>query len=42
MVNSLTNAIEFDLLNKQVNGKNFEIVVPLYSRTDGRWCGRER
>ena len=31
MVNSLTNAIQFDLLNKQVNGKDFKIVVPLYS-----------
>jgi ABC-type branched-subunit amino acid transport system substrate-binding protein len=31
MVNSLTNAIQFDLLNKEVNGKKFEIVVPLYS-----------
>ncbi len=32
MVNSLTNAVQdFDLLNKQVNGKDFKIVVPLYS-----------
>ncbi len=31
MVNSLTNAVQFGLLDKQVNGKNFEIVVPLYS-----------
>ncbi|QFT59616.1 Leucine-, isoleucine-, valine-, threonine-, and alanine-binding protein precursor [Sulfitobacter sp. THAF37] len=31
MVNSLTNAIQFDLLSKQVNGKKMEIVVPLYS-----------
>ena len=32
MVNSLTNAVEgFDLLSKQVNGKDFKIVVPLYS-----------
>ncbi|KCV81719.1 branched-chain amino acid ABC transporter substrate-binding protein [Actibacterium atlanticum] len=31
MVNSLTNAIQFGLRDKQVNGKNFEIVVPLYS-----------
>ncbi len=31
MVNSLSNAIQFDLLNKQVNGKDFKIVVPLYS-----------
>ena len=31
MVNSLTNAIEFGLRDKMVNGKKFEIVVPLYS-----------
>ncbi len=32
MVNSLSNAVsEFDLLSKQVNGKDFQIVVPLYS-----------
>jgi len=31
MVNSLSNAIQFDLLSKQVNGKDFKIVVPLYS-----------
>ncbi|MEC9345417.1 MAG: substrate-binding protein [Pseudomonadota bacterium] len=32
MVNSLTQAVQFGLRDKQVNGKNFEIVVPLYSR----------
>jgi branched-chain amino acid transport system substrate-binding protein len=31
MVNSLTNAIQFGLRDKMVNGKQFEIVVPLYS-----------
>ncbi|WP_111732531.1 substrate-binding protein [Roseovarius amoyensis] len=31
MVNSLTNAVQFGLLDKQVNGKDFKIVVPLYS-----------
>ena len=31
MVNSLTQAVQFGLRDKQVNGKNFEIVVPLYS-----------
>jgi len=32
MVNSLTNAVQdFDLLSKSVNGKDFKIVVPLYS-----------
>jgi len=32
MVNSLTNAVQdFDLLSKSVNGKDFKLVVPLYS-----------
>ena len=32
MVNSLTQAVQqFDLRSKQANGKNFEIIVPLYS-----------
>ena len=31
MVNSLTSAVEFGLRDRVVNGKNFEIVVPLYS-----------
>ncbi len=31
MVNSLTNAVQFGLLDKMVNGKEFKIVVPLYS-----------
>ncbi len=31
MVNSLTSAMQFGLLGKQVNGKDFKIVVPLYS-----------
>ncbi|WP_295316578.1 substrate-binding protein [Roseobacter sp.] len=31
MVNSLTNAVQFGLQDKMVNGKQFEIVVPLYS-----------
>ena len=31
MVNSLTQAIQFGLRDKQVNGKDFQIVVPLYS-----------
>jgi len=31
MVNSLTSAIQFGLRDKMVNGKKFEIVVPLYS-----------
>lgn len=32
MVNSLTQAVQFGMRDKTVNGKNFEIVVPLYSR----------
>ncbi|MCP4188090.1 MAG: ABC transporter substrate-binding protein, partial [Gammaproteobacteria bacterium] len=32
MVNSLTQAVQFGLRDKQVNGKDFTIVVPLYSR----------
>ncbi|WP_425090169.1 substrate-binding protein [Tropicimonas sp. S265A] len=32
MVNSLTNAVQFGLRDKLVNDKNFEIIVPLYSR----------
>ncbi|WP_296762951.1 substrate-binding protein [Sediminimonas sp.] len=39
MVNSLTNAVQFGLKNKSVNGKNFEIVVPLYSRLMARGAG---
>ncbi len=31
MINSLTQAVQFGLRDKQVNGQNFEIVVPLYS-----------
>ncbi|PHQ98382.1 MAG: branched-chain amino acid ABC transporter substrate-binding protein [Marinosulfonomonas sp.] len=31
MINSLTQAVQFGLRDKQVNGKQFEIVVPLYS-----------
>jgi ABC-type branched-subunit amino acid transport system substrate-binding protein len=39
MVNSLTNAVQFGLREKQVNGKNFEIVVPLYSRLMAKGAG---
>ena len=31
MINWITNAVEFSLRDKQLNGKIFEIVVPLYS-----------
>ncbi|TBW59565.1 branched-chain amino acid ABC transporter substrate-binding protein [Marinobacter halodurans] len=39
MVNSLTNAVQFGLRDKVVNGKQFEIVVPLYSRLMARGAG---
>ncbi len=39
MVNSLTNAVQFGLRDKIVNGKQFEIVVPLYSRLMARGAG---
>ncbi len=39
MVNSLTNAVNFGLRDKTVNGKNFEIVVPLYSRLMAKGAG---
>ena len=32
MVNSLTQAVQFGLRDRQANGHNFEVVVPLYSR----------
>ncbi|MWD28825.1 ABC transporter substrate-binding protein [Aquicoccus sp. SCR17] len=39
MVNSLTNAVQFGLRDRMVNGKQFEIVVPLYSRLMARGAG---
>ncbi|SDZ22586.1 amino acid/amide ABC transporter substrate-binding protein, HAAT family [Jannaschia faecimaris] len=39
MVNSLTQAVEFGLRDAQVNGKDFTIVVPLYSRLMARGAG---
>jgi len=39
MVNSLTNAVQFGLRDRMVNGKNFEIVVPLYSRLMAKGAG---
>ncbi|SHI31730.1 amino acid/amide ABC transporter substrate-binding protein, HAAT family [Thalassobacter stenotrophicus DSM 16310] len=39
MVNSLTNAVQFGLRDRIVNGKNFEIVVPLYSRLMAKGAG---
>jgi branched-chain amino acid transport system substrate-binding protein len=39
MVNSLTQAVQFGLRDKQVGGKHFEIVVPLYSRLMAQGAG---
>ena len=39
MVNSLTNAVQFGLRQQQVNGKQVEIVVPLYSELMARGAG---
>jgi len=39
MINSLTQAVAFGLRDKQVNGKDFTIVVPLYSRLMAQGAG---
>ncbi len=39
MINSLTQAVQFGLRDKQVNGKDFTIVVPLYSRLMAQGAG---
>ena len=39
MVNSLTNAVNFGMRDMQKNGKNLEIVVPLYSRLMAKGAG---
>jgi ABC-type branched-subunit amino acid transport system substrate-binding protein len=39
MVNSLTNAVQFGLRNAQANGRNFEIVVPLFSELMAQGAG---
>ena len=39
MVNSLTQAVQFGLRDKQVNGRSFEVVVPLYSRLMAQGAG---
>lgn len=39
MVNSLTQAVQFGLRDKQANGKNFEIVVPLFSELMAEGAG---
>ncbi len=39
MINSLTQSIQFGLKDKQVNGKDFEIIVPLFSRLMAQGAG---
>jgi len=39
MVNSLTQAVQFGMRDMQVNGKQFEIVVPLFSRLMAQGAG---
>lgn len=39
MINSLTQSVQFGLRDKQVNGKSFEIIVPLYSRLMAQGAG---
>ena len=39
MVNSLSQAVQFGMLDKQVNGKDFQVVVPLYSRLMAQGAG---
>ncbi len=39
MINSLTQAVQFGLRDKMVNGKQFEIIVPLFSRLMAQGAG---
>ncbi len=39
MINSLTQAVQFGLRDKNVNGKDFVIIVPLYSRLMAQGAG---
>jgi len=39
MVNSLTQAVQFGMRDKQINNKEFAIVVPLYSRLMAQGAG---
>ncbi|MEM8787770.1 MAG: substrate-binding protein [Pseudomonadota bacterium] len=39
MVNSLTQAVQFGLRDRQVDGKDFVVVVPLYSRLMAQGAG---
>jgi len=41
MVNSLTQAVQFGMRDMQKNGKNIEIVVPLYSRLMAKGAGSD-
>ena len=41
MVNSLTQAIQFGMRDLQKNGKDFQVVVPLYSRLMASGAGSE-
>ncbi|MDQ2095316.1 substrate-binding protein [Rhodalgimonas zhirmunskyi] len=40
MVNSLTQAVQFGMRDKQVNGKQFEVVVPLISELMAKGAGK--
>ena len=40
MVNSLTSAVQFGLRASEANGKQFQIVVPLYSRLMAQGAGK--
>ena len=39
MINSLTQSVQFGLKGKEVNGKKFEIIVPLFSRLMAQGAG---
>jgi ABC-type branched-subunit amino acid transport system substrate-binding protein len=39
MINSLTQSVQFGLRDKMVNGKKFEIIVPLFSRLMAQGAG---
>jgi branched-chain amino acid transport system substrate-binding protein len=39
MVNSITQAVQFGMRDRQVNGKDFVVVVPLYSRLMAQGAG---
>ena len=39
MINSLTQAVQFGLRDRQVNGKDFQIIVPLFSRLMAQGAG---